>query len=164
MDCVDCHNRPTHIYRSAADALNLAMSENLIPTSLPYVRREALIALTAKYESTEAAMAGIEEKVRSFYSENYPDLDPEIAGELPAAISGMQEVYRRNVFPEMSIGWDTYPSFIGHEQSPGCFRCHDGEMATAEGETISQECSLCHTLLAVEEENPEILKDLFPEE
>jgi nitrate/TMAO reductase-like tetraheme cytochrome c subunit len=164
MDCVDCHNRPTHIYRSAADAVNLALFENLISTSIPYVRREALIALTAKYETTDSAMSGIERRIRTFYRENYPEMEPAIAAELAAAIQGMQEVYRRNVFPEMNIGWDTYPSFIGHEQSPGCFRCHDGEMATAEGETISQECTLCHTLLAVEEENPEILRNLFPEE
>jgi hypothetical protein len=164
MDCVDCHNRPTHIYRSAADALNLAMSEERIPASLPYVRREALAALTPSYASTDSALAGIAQHLRGFYRENYPDLEATRAADLATAIQGTQEVFQRNVFPAMNIGWDTYPTFIGHEQSPGCFRCHDGELATEEGETISQECSLCHTLLAVEEENPEILRDLYPEE
>jgi hypothetical protein len=45
---------------------------------------------------------------------------------------------------------------------PGCFRCHDDEHRTADGQTISQDCSTCHSLLAVEEENPEILATLNP--
>jgi len=60
----------------------------------------------------------------------------------------------------MKVGWGTYPRHIGHESSPGCFRCHDDTHATADGRTISQDCSLCHGLLAMQEENPEILQSL----
>lgn len=164
MDCVDCHNRPTHIYHSAKDAVNLAMAGGSIPATLPYIRREVLAAVTAEYDSFEAARAGIEDHLRRFYAAEYPDLAPEQQEALAAAIAGAREVYERNVFPPMRIGWDTYPTHIGHEQSPGCFRCHDGELATESGETISQDCSLCHTLLAVEEQDPAVLNELFPEE
>ncbi len=164
MDCVDCHNRPTHIYRSATDALNLALAGGSIATDLPFVRREALVALTKPYESFDAARTGIDTHLREFYASEYPALEADLAALLPAAITGVQAVFERNVFPPMRIGWDTYPTHIGHEQSPGCFRCHDGELATEAGETISQDCSLCHTLLAVEERAPAILDELFPEE
>jgi len=164
MDCVDCHNRPTHIYRGAVEALNLALDEGSVPLHLPYVRREGLAALTVEYPTTEAAMAGIDSHLRSFYRDNYPELTAASRTDVSAAVAGVQAVYNRNVFPAMNIGWGTYPDHIGHEESPGCFRCHDGELQTESGETISQECSLCHTLLAVEEEDPEILRELFPEE
>jgi hypothetical protein len=55
----------------------------------------------------------------------------------------------------------TYPNNLGHMDSPGCFRCHDGSHMTADGkETIGQDCDTCHQLLAVEESAPDILKTL----
>jgi hypothetical protein len=164
MDCVDCHNRPTHIYKPAAWALDEAMSRGLIPTDLPYLRREALAALTAQYADKPAALTGIQQHLQEFYKKAYPSLFPERAAALESAVSGVQKVYADNVFPSMNIAWDTYPNHLGHQQSPGCFRCHDEELATKGGETITQGCSTCHIPLAVEEENPAIMKDLFPEE
>ena len=60
----------------------------------------------------------------------------------------------------MNVSWGTYPNHNGHESSPGCFRCHNDEHATADGEVISQDCFTCHALLAMEEEAPEILETL----
>jgi len=65
-----------------------------------------------------------------------------------------------NVFPNMNIQWGTYPNNAGHEKFPGCFRCHGGEQVTKTGESISQDCATCHELVAVEEQDPKILKDL----
>ena len=70
-------------------------------------------------------------------------------------------VYNRNVFPELKVAWNTYPDNLGHEASPGCFRCHDGSHATRDRKTtITQDCEACHTVLAQGESNPEILKTL----
>ena len=41
MDCVDCHNRASHIYRSPEFELDLALEEGRIDRSLPYIRRRA---------------------------------------------------------------------------------------------------------------------------
>ena len=60
----------------------------------------------------------------------------------------------------MKITWGTYPSLLGHDQTAGCFRCHDEEHATADGKVITQDCSLCHNLLADREADPAILKQL----
>jgi hypothetical protein len=65
-----------------------------------------------------------------------------------------------NVFPQMNVNWGTYPNNIGHDRFPGCFRCHDGQHVTKTGDSISQDCATCHELVAVEEENPKILKDI----
>jgi hypothetical protein len=43
---------------------------------------------------------------------------------------------------------------------PGCFRCHDGSHTSKDGKTLSNDCSLCHNLLAVDETNPNVLNDL----
>lgn len=163
MDCVDCHNRPAHIYKPAIRALDEAMVDGHISTRLPFIRREALAAIQKDYPTSEAAKSGIADDLRGFYGREYSSLDKELASLLPASIEGVQAVYARNVFPAMKVGWDTYPNHIGHEASSGCFRCHDEELATSEGETISQDCGLCHSLLATEEENPPILQQMFGE-
>jgi hypothetical protein len=60
----------------------------------------------------------------------------------------------------MKVTWGTYVNNIGHMDSPGCFRCHDGNHASADGRTIPNDCSTCHQLAAVGEKNPAILSDL----
>jgi len=58
------------------------------------------------------------------------------------------------------VSWGTYPNNIGHDLFPGCFRCHDDNHKNDSGKAITQDCSTCHELVAVSEENPEILKQL----
>ena len=60
----------------------------------------------------------------------------------------------------MKVTWGTYPSNLGHMDSPGCFRCHDGDHVSADGRSIPNDCSTCHDLLAVDEKDPKILSDL----
>jgi hypothetical protein len=44
--------------------------------------------------------------------------------------------------------------------SPGCFRCHDGNHTSADGQTITNDCSACHQIVASGESNPKIVSDL----
>ena len=69
-------------------------------------------------------------------------------------------IYDRNVFPSMKVTWGTYPNNIGHMAYPGCFRCHDGSHTSKSGKTLSNDCSLCHNLLATDETHPNVLNDL----
>ncbi len=162
MDCVDCHNRPTHVYQVPGDAVDLAILNGEIDRTLPYIKREGLKAIQAGYDSHEAAEAGIARAIRSFYEENYPEVAASRREAIDAAIAGLVHIYEGNVFPEMNITWGTYPSNLGHWNSPGCFRCHDGKHETEDGEAISQGCNTCHSLLAMQQENPEILTRLNP--
>ena len=69
-----------------------------------------------------------------------------------AAGQALGDTYSVNVFPAMNVDWDTYPNHIGHTHFTGCFRCHNDEHESDDGQVISQDCDTCHSLLALEEE------------
>ena len=160
MDCVDCHNRPTHIYRSAEDEVDQALDEGRIDRSLPFARRESLAALKAANGSHAEAAAAI----RRAILDSYEKLDPNgFAARRPAVEAAAAEVgrlYAYDVWPGMNITWGTYPTFLGHDAAPGCWRCHDDSHVAQGGRTIPQDCDLCHTLLAQDEKDPKVLKAL----
>jgi hypothetical protein len=162
MDCVDCHNRPTHIYRTPEDEVEAAMGSGQLDASLPFLRREAVKALKVEYPSQEVAREKLRAAMKDFYEKNYPAVAKDKARAVEAAGLALGTIYSDNVWPTMKIGWGTYPSFLGHMQANGCFRCHDEEHSTKEGKTISQDCAQCHALLAQDEKSPAILKQLEP--
>jgi hypothetical protein len=141
MDCMDCHSRPAHTFFATPErAVNEAMAQARIPRELPFIRREALAAVTPEYPDKAAALRAIAEKLRGYYKAN-PSTDPRL---LERAIAGTQDLWAENVFPAMRVTWGTYPNHLGHVESPGCFRCHDDEHKTTDGRVISQDCELCH--------------------
>jgi hypothetical protein len=162
MDCVDCHNRPTHIYRMPEDAIDAAIEQGRIDRSLPYVRREGLKLLREDYASHEEARRSIADRLGAFYSEQYPQLAADGREKIEQASRVLGDLFCTNVFPSMKVEWGTYPSHIGHMNDPGCFRCHDDELQASDGQTVPQDCDTCHTLLAMEEKSPEVLKTLQP--
>jgi len=163
MDCVDCHNRPSHIYEAPDSEIDNAIDGGLIDRSLPFVRRESLRVIDAEYASHEEARTVISDELQRFYVENYPDIAGDRADSISAAAEALGDIYAVNVFPQMNVWWNTYPDHIGHENSPGCFRCHNKKMRTTERVQIRSDCDICHTVLADREKDPQILTDLFPE-
>lgn len=163
MDCVDCHNRPSHIYQPPDHEIDKAILVGQIDRTLPFVKRESMRIIDAEYESHEAARVAITDQLTQYYAENYPELSAEKSEAILAAADALGDIYSVNVFPQMKVWWNTYPNHIGHEQSPGCFRCHKKSMRTEDRVEISRECDTCHVLLAEEEENPQIMSILKPE-
>jgi NapC/NirT cytochrome c family, N-terminal region len=161
MECVDCHNRPSHIYRLPDQEVDDAIFDGRIDRTLPFIRREAVKALKTAYATREEAKVKIRQALQGFYSASYPDLAKTKAQPIGAAVTSVQGLYNSNVWPSMNITWGAYPSFIGHTAATGCFRCHDDEHKTADGRTIPQDCALCHSVLAEDEADPKILKDLI---
>ena len=160
MDCIDCHNRPTHIFQMPERALDDAMAQGRISAELPFIKKQALELLKAKYQDRDTASRQIAAALDTFYRASYPLVYSEKRKLLDAAIGQVQAIYLRNIFPEMNVSWGTYPNNIGHMDFPGCFRCHDGSHTTAEGRSIPNDCDTCHSMLAMEEQNPKILSDL----
>lgn len=160
MDCIDCHNRPTHVFLPADEALDRKILTGAVPREIPYIKRQAMAAVTREYTSQEEARSGIATQLRSWYQEHYPDLAGSSDSILEKAIQGIQQAYLENVFPEMRIGWNTYKNFLGHRDDSGCFRCHDGSHESASGEPITMDCEACHVILAVDEREPSILRKL----
>ena len=160
MDCVDCHNRPSHTFRPPTTEVDLALSDGRIAKDLPFVHREGVRLLKGDYKSQDEARKAIAQGLQAFYAQQLPAVAAARAKDIQNAGAVLGVLYSSNVFPSMKVGWGTYPNHIGHENSPGCFRCHDDAHQTADGRTISQDCSLCHGLLAVQEKDPEILRSL----
>jgi hypothetical protein len=160
MDCVDCHTRPSHKFFAPNIEVDKALRDGLIDRSLPFIKREAMRILDVKHPSHEAAREVISAEVATFYGEKYPDVAEQQADAVKTAGEVLGDLYSYNVFPNMEIWWNTYPEHIGHETSEGCFRCHGRRLRTEDRDTISKDCDLCHTVLAEEEENPEILSIL----
>lgn len=147
MDCMDCHNRPSHTMAPSAErAVNEAMARGEIPTTLPFVRREALKALKADYPSQDGAVQGISRTLRDFYRIEYQPMYNTRRQDVEKAVVAAENIYRRNVFPEMNVQFGTYPNNIGHIDFPGCFRCHDDNHTSRDGKTIGQDCETCHTI------------------
>jgi hypothetical protein len=160
MDCMDCHNRPTHAFQVPEKAVDQSMAAGAISTELPFIKKKAVELLKVPYPDRESAAAKIESSLAEYYKASYPDTYRGHRASIEIAVQEVQRIYRRNIYPALKIGWGTYPNNIGHEDFLGCFRCHDGSHVSKEGKTITQDCDACHTILAQEESDPKILADL----
>jgi nitrate/TMAO reductase-like tetraheme cytochrome c subunit len=141
MDCIDCHNRPAHRFVSPQDAVNLAIELGHLDRALPYIKSNAVYALTRPYPNTTAGRDGI----ATYLANQYAD-DPRIRQAIPY----VQQIYADNFFPAMKSDWSVYPDNIGHKNWPGCARCHDGYHKSDGGNrTIrANDCNACHIILA----------------
>jgi hypothetical protein len=160
MQCVDCHNRVAHSFKPLDEAVDRALALGRISVGLPSVKSASVEILEAEYATTVEAKQAIPTALFDFYRTEHPDVFSRREEAILQAGEELIGIYSRNVFPELDVTWGTYPDNRGHEAFPGCYRCHDGEHQTAAGETISNECYVCHNATAVEETDPEILKQL----
>jgi len=160
MDCIDCHNRPTHAFELPENGVDLRMSRGLVSPELPYIRKKAVELLKANYSDRESAQKQIVEGIETYYRNTYAEIYNSKRALIEQSAESVAKIYLRNIFPEMKMTWGVHPNNLGHNDFPGCFRCHDGLHTTSDGQTISNDCNSCHTLLAVQEENPKVLTDL----
>ena len=160
MQCVDCHNRPTHTFELPESAMDKALARGEIAVTLPYIKKKGTEALKANYGTSKEAADKLPSAILSFYQTSYPDIYAARSQDIKQASQAILAIYNRNVFPDLAVTWGTYPNNLGHMDSPGCFRCHDGSHTTADGKTIAQDCNGCHEPLAMDEASPEILKTL----
>jgi len=151
MDCVDCHNRPTHIYTAPDVSVDRSFAAHRLDITLPFLKQQSVTALTAEYKTTDDAMQGIAKTIFEFYNSKYPELARNKQPEIRGAIDELQRIYKLTVFPEMKVDWKTHPNNIGHFYSNGCFRCHDGNHVSPEGKVVRKDCNICHTILEQQE-------------
>lgn len=147
LDCMDCHNRPAHNFRSPEEAVDIFLDVGRIDTTLPFIKREAVAVLTKPYPDRETAEARIGAYLMQFYETQYPELTVARRASIHQAVDMVRQIYRQNFFPAMNVDWQTYPDNIGHKISPGCFRCHEGRHVNQNGAPISHACDICHTFL-----------------
>jgi len=160
MDCMDCHNRPTHTFDMPENAVNREMAAGRISPGLPFIHKVAIDLLKRKYRSRLEAQTELPQALREYYRKNYFAVYNSQRAQVEEAAKGILYIYEGNVFPEMNITWASYPNNLGHNDFPGCYRCHDGNHKSKAGTEITQDCNACHALLAMDEADPKILHEL----
>ena len=160
MDCMDCHNRPSHAYELPEGAVDRAIAAGAISPALPFARKQSVEILKAEYRTRADAAARIPKAFEDFYRSKYADVYASKKSDVEHAARTVLAIYNRNIFPAMKVTWGAYPNNIGHTDFPGCFRCHDDAHVAEGGAKITQDCGACHNLLAMEEAAPKILTDL----
>ncbi|MEJ2543220.1 MAG: NapC/NirT family cytochrome c [Calditrichaceae bacterium] len=160
MDCMDCHNRPSHSYKPPAFFVNEALVADIMPASLPEIKSISMEICSEEMATADSAKQYIEETIKEFYTENYENIVEENPELIDQAIKGLKEVYLKNIFPEMKVRWDAYPNNIGHLEFNGCFRCHNDLHASEDGDVISRDCNLCHTIVAQGSPDNKMMADI----
>ena len=150
MDCIDCHNRPSHNYHPPQRSVNHVMSQGWIDPTLPSAKSISVDVLERPYATKPAALDSIRLLITEFYDGNYPEVMTSRGETVDRMIEEVQKIYSRNYFPEMKTDWKAFNDNIGHMYYPGCFRCHDGKHQTEDGKVLSRDCNVCHTILAQE--------------
>ena len=143
IDCITCHNRVTHEFTLPTESVDTAMSRGEIDPGIPFIHQKAVDVLYVQYASRDDAFAAFDQLGESYKSTDYyPGNEDKVA----AAVQALKDIYDSTVFNDQKVDWTTHPSNLGHINSPGCFRCHDGKHLNAENEAIRLECNLCHSI------------------
>lgn len=148
MDCIDCHNRPSHNYRPPRRFINEAMTSGEMAKDLPNLKMIALELCAKKYSTREEAMQAIDDQLRSYYAEYHPEMLEAKKEKINSAIAKLQDIFAQNIFPQMKVRWDVHLNHIGHLNSEGCFRCHNARHSSPNGDRIRRDCSICHWITA----------------
>lgn len=147
MDCIDCHNRPTHIYHMPEERVDFGLLSKQINPDIPGIREDSLEVITTEYETREQAADSMINDLILLQKKRDPEQAEKYKNDIIKAGTYLLESYEGNVWPSMGIQWGTYKSHLGHQWADdgfGCWRCHDDEHSNSAGETISQDCSICH--------------------
>jgi nitrate/TMAO reductase-like tetraheme cytochrome c subunit len=148
MDCITCHNRITHRVYTPEESVDKALSLGQISTGIPDIRVKAVEALRATYVSDAQAQQGIA-GLESYYKAYYPEYYESNQADIATAISVLQKIFSDSVFMDQKVDWNSHPTNIGHFDSPGCFRCHDGKHLNEDQQAVRLECNLCHSVPVV---------------
>ena len=103
MDCIDCHNRPSHPFELPDRALNQALAAGAIPALLPFIKKQAMEVIQRSYPSRDVAAQRIPSTIEAFYCYCYPDVYRQSGSQVRKAAQGVLNVYRSNVFPDMKV-------------------------------------------------------------
>ena len=152
MDCITCHNRITHLVPYPENTIDKLLERGLISPDIPEIRDIALKTYHKEYTSMGTALASFD-LLDYYYEQKYPDFYSNSRDSITQAIEELKTSYADSVYPEQKSDWASHPDNIGHENSPGCFRCHDGQHLNQEKEAIRLECNLCHSIPVVAEAN-----------
>ncbi len=146
MDCITCHNRVAHDIESPETAVDNALYQGDISVSIPFIRARAVELLTAVTNETADEAKQSFASLDQYYRDNYSDFYSQGKEDVQKTIDLLDYLYKESNYPEQDLTWATHPNNVGHLNSPGCFRCHDGQHFSSDGQVIRMECNLCHSI------------------
>jgi len=147
MDCIDCHNRPSHNYNSPPVYFDKALLTGSVSKEIPFIKKVAMGVLRQTFSSKDTALIMIKDSIINYYKTSYNDFYTKNKDLISSSIASMQNAFSQNTFPKMKVTYDVYPEHIGHLESNGCFRCHNDAFKSENGRTITKNCNLCHTIV-----------------
>jgi len=147
MDCIDCHNRPSHEYESPAVYFDKEMLTGQVRKEIPFFKKASMEVLRETFTDKDTAMMKIKDGITNFYQTNYSEIYLKNTDAINNSIASVQRAFSRNNFPRMKVAYDVYPDHIGHLETNGCFRCHNDSFKSEDGRVITRDCNQCHTIL-----------------
>ncbi len=147
MDCIDCHNRPSHNYNSPPVYFDRAMLTGAVSKNIPFIKKVAMGILRDTFSDKDTALMKIKNTITDFYKSGYAGYYDKNKNAIDSSIQAIQKGFSENTFPKMKVTYDQYPDHIGHLESDGCFRCHNDAFKAADGSKISRDCNLCHSIV-----------------
>jgi hypothetical protein len=147
MDCIDCHNRPSHNYNSPTVYFDKAMLTGDVSKSIPYFKKAAMEILRETFNDKDSALIKINESITNYYKSDFNEYYEKNTDLINSSVVSVQKAFSQNTFPKMKVTYDKYPEHIGHLESDGCFRCHNDSFKSDNGRTIKRDCNLCHTIV-----------------
>ncbi len=153
MDCIDCHNRPSHNYNSPPVYFDNAMLTGAISKDIPFFKKVSMGILRDTFSDKDTALMKINDDITAYYKTNFSEYYTNNKSKIDKSILAVQAAFSENTFPKMKVTYDHYPEHIGHLESDGCFRCHNDAFIAEDGTKISRDCNLCHNILGQGKEN-----------
>jgi NapC/NirT cytochrome c family, N-terminal region len=147
MDCIDCHNRPSHNYNSPPVYINKVLLNGSVSKDIPFIKKVAMEVLKQTFTNRDTALMIIRDSITKFYKSDYKGYFLKNGNFIDNSIAGIQKAFSENTFPGMKVTYDAYPEHIGHLESEGCFRCHNNNFKSESGRTITRDCNLCHSIV-----------------
>jgi nitrate/TMAO reductase-like tetraheme cytochrome c subunit len=147
MDCIDCHNRPSHNYKSPPVYFDKALLTGAVSKDIPFIKKVSMDILRQSFRDKDTALLTIKNHITNYYTTFDSNLYEQRTESINNSISAIQTAFSQNTFPAMKVTYDNYPEHIGHQETEGCFRCHNDAFKSESGRTITKDCNLCHTIV-----------------
>ncbi|HUX96490.1 MAG TPA: NapC/NirT family cytochrome c [Bacteroidales bacterium] len=156
IDCIDCHNRPSHNYSSPSAFFDKVMITGDVSKKIPYIKQVAMSILSERFTNRDTALMKISDGITDYYKTEIGEYYDTNKDAIDKSIAAIQKEFNLNTFPSMGVRYDVYPEHIGHQESDGCFRCHNDQFRSETGRVISKDCNLCHTIIG--QGKPDMMK------
>jgi len=118
-----------------------------ISCKIPFIKQVTMGILSERFTDKDTALLKISDGITNHYKNELGEFYESNQELFHKSIAAIRKGFSENTFPAMGVRYDMYPEHIGHQESEGCFRCHNDQFRSETGRIISKDCNLCHTII-----------------